>query len=111
MEINKLTDKQVRHALPVNGKPVLLSDGMGLYLQITPSKDPANPARSWLFIYKTAGKPNKIGLGSLATVSLADAREKAKAQRALIDAGKDPKAERERIKTTCLPDHRKLVDY
>ena len=51
-------------------KPGRHSDGGGLYLNVT-----ASGARSWVFMWKVAGKRRGMGLGSLRDVSLAkDAR-------------------------------------
>jgi integrase len=108
--INKLTDKECKSAMPTIREDgtiadTMLNDGGGLYLQVTASKsDPIKPARSWIFRYKIGNKVTRIGLGSLSSVSLSDARILAKAQRALIDAGKDPKAEKRRIKEALKAD-------
>ena len=48
------------------------SDGRGLYLDVQPSG-----SRSWILRTMVKGKRRDIGLGGLATVSLADAREDA----------------------------------
>lgn len=61
------------------------SDGGGLYLNVTPSG-----ARSWLFMWKRDGRRREMGLGPLASVPLAKAREKAAACRALVADGLDP---------------------
>jgi integrase len=45
------------------------ADGDGLYLQVTDSG-----SRSWVFRFKTAGRTRDMGLGSLNTVGLAEAR-------------------------------------
>jgi integrase len=74
-------------------------DGDGLYLQVSPSG-----TKSWFFRYRLAGsvssngKPmsREMGLGSLATFSLAEARERAREQRQLVAAGIDPIAERDK---------------
>jgi integrase len=60
-------------------------DGGGLYLQITPSG-----ARSWIFRYRVAGRERQMGLGPLELVSLAQAREKARAARLQRYNGEDP---------------------
>jgi integrase len=91
VEINKLTAKFCDHAKPVDkdGQPVksrLFGDGAGLYLQVTASSDPERPSKSWVFRY--SGK--RLGLGSYATVKLAEARERAAYQRKLIADEKDP---------------------
>jgi len=60
-------------------------DGGGLYLQIMPSG-----AKSWIFRYRVAGRERQMGLGPLAFVSLAEAREKARAARLQRYNGEDP---------------------
>ena len=49
----------------------------GLYLQVTPGG-----AKSWVMRVKVGAKRREIGLGSFPEVTLADARERAKADRA-----------------------------
>jgi integrase len=79
--IHRLTDRAVRAAK----KPGLLADGGSLYLQI---KSPA--AKSWIFRYESGGRQHYLGLGSLDTLTLAEAREKALQARKLRLEGKDP---------------------
>ena len=62
-----------------------LADGGGLYLRVGSSG-----SRSWIFRYMIAGKSHDMGLGPLHTVSLAEARSAARAQRGLRHAGQDP---------------------
>ena len=50
-------------------KPGFYADGDGLYLQVTDSG-----SRSWVFRFKTGGRTRDMGLGSLNTVGLAEAR-------------------------------------
>ena len=57
----------------------------GLALQVT-----GTGARSWVLRVSVAGKQREMGLGSFPTVSLADAREKARGHRARVDEGADP---------------------
>jgi hypothetical protein len=66
-------------------RPGRHADGDNLYLNIT-----ATGARSWVFIYKLAGRKHEKGLGSTRKVSLAQAREKAAEHRQALGAGKDP---------------------
>lgn len=66
-------------------KPGAYGDGGGLYLQVR-----GPDRRSWLYRYKLHGKARLMGLGSLADVSLAEAREAATAARKLVRAGVDP---------------------
>jgi integrase len=57
----------------------------GLYLQIT-----ASGARSWLLRYETDGREHMMGLGPADIVSLAAARERARAARLQLHDGVDP---------------------
>ena len=67
--------------------PGMFADGGGLYLQVT-----ATGAKSWVvrYVSPTSGKRRDMGLGGLASVSLADAREKARDAKSLVVAGADP---------------------
>ncbi len=73
--------------------PGMYGDGGGLYLQIA-----RGGSKSWIFRYRfkghtsKAGKPlaREMGLGSVDTWTLAEARERARLQRQLLDEGKDP---------------------
>lgn len=69
--------------------PGRYADGNGLYLIIDPSG-----ARRWILRTVVQGRRRDIGLGGTSYVSLAEAREKARAMRALARAGGDPLAER-----------------
>src|SRR3954463_6682678 len=72
-------------------KPGRHADGDGLYLVVDPSG-----AKRWLFMFRWGGRPGvpgklkEMGLGSAATVSLVDAREKAGEARRVLAAGKNP---------------------
>ncbi len=65
----------------------LYLDSGGLYLQVS-----ASGQRSWIFRFRIGGRktPRDMGLGSLADVSLAEARAKAAAARKLLSDGIDP---------------------
>ncbi|MBE7422217.1 MAG: integrase arm-type DNA-binding domain-containing protein [Zoogloeaceae bacterium] len=64
-------------------------DGANLWLQVGPTG-----GRSWLFRYRFGGKARNMGLGPVHTVSLAEAREKAREARKLLLDGLDPGAEK-----------------
>lgn len=66
-------------------KPGLYPDGAGLYLRVKPSG-----ARSWVYRYMHDRKPRYLGLGSVASVSLATARSLAGDARRQLDLGQDP---------------------
>ena len=68
-------------------------DGNGLYLYVKP-----NGARSWIQRLVIRGRRRDFGLGGVALVSLAEAREKARANRKLAREGGDPLTERRRTR-------------
>ncbi len=69
-------------------------DGNGLYLYVQPTG-----ARSWIQRLVIRGKRCELGLGSAALVSLAEAREKAIANRKLAREGGDPLADKRRLQS------------
>jgi integrase len=70
-------------------RPGRYGDGGGLYLQV---KGPGQ--RSWLFRFMLRGKAREMGLGSVDTVRLAEARDLARDMRGLVARGIDPIAHR-----------------
>jgi integrase len=70
-------------------QPGMYADGGGLVLQATAGTD-GQIRRSWIFRYMIAGRSRYMGLGSIHTVSLAEAREAALQARKLLLAGTDP---------------------
>ena len=67
-------------------------DGNGLYLYVQKTG-----TRSWIQRLVIRGRKRELGLGSVALVSLAEAREQALANRKLARAGGDPLAEKRRL--------------
>jgi integrase len=84
MAIEKLTTKQIK-----NAAPGYHADGGGLYLQ----KREGGPG-SWVFRYERNGKEKWIGLGSLDTVTVDEARDQARQYRKALLDGRDPMIER-----------------
>lgn len=78
---NKLTARKVA---AIN-EPGRYGDGDGLYLQVSKWG-----TKSWLYRFTLHGKSREMGLGPVADVSLAQAREKAGEARKLQREGKDP---------------------
>src|SRR6266536_2181042 len=83
MGIHRLSPAKVRKV-----KPGMHADGGGLYLQVKPGIDGLR--RSWIFRYATGGRERYCGLGSVHTINLAEARERARECRQLRLAGIDP---------------------
>ena len=89
----KLTDEDIAKAAPSStpNTPKLLSDGGGLYLQVTPSG-----SKSFLFRYAFNGKQQTMGLGPTHTVGLDEARKQSQQHRSLVLKGIDPRVEKDR---------------
>ena len=79
--------------------PGRYADGNGLYLVVEPSG-----SKRWILRTVIKGKRCDIGLGSVALVSLADAREEAARLRKIARSGGDPLAiRREEQRITPSP--------
>jgi integrase len=90
----KLTDTAIRKAQPTN-KLQKLSDGGGLYLEITKAG-----TKHWRYRYRIDGKENIFAIGSLKDYTLKQAREAHEEARKLVAQGIHPaqhrKAEKRR---------------
>lgn len=62
------------------------NDGGGLYLRV------AERRKSWVYVYQWKGRRREMGLGSFSDTSLAEARNRCSAARALVKSGVDPLA-------------------
>ena len=80
-KVNRLSAVKVAGAK----MPGFYADGDGLYLQVTDSG-----SRSWVFQFKAGGRTRDMGLGSLSTVGLAEARRMAAECRRQRLQGIDP---------------------
>ncbi|MGO1073733.1 tyrosine-type recombinase/integrase [Lysobacter sp. CA199] len=83
-----LTDTRVRQA-KADAKPYNLYDTAGLYVTIA-----TTGAKWWRLKFQHAGKEKRMGLGAYPEVSLAEARSRRDAARAVVRDGRDPAAER-----------------
>lgn len=73
--IMPLTDSKIRNTKP-NDKPVKLTDGSGLYLEIRPTG-----AKLWRYRYRIAGKENVFAAGEYAQAPNGESKEQAEARR------------------------------
>ena len=80
-EINRLSARRVA----TRRKPGYYPDGGNLWLQIS-----KGGAKSWIFRFTLNGRAREMGLGSLDTFSLVEARIRAGDSRKQLDAGIDP---------------------
>ena len=81
----RLVEKLTPLAVSKASKPGYFGDGAGLWLQVSKSG-----SKSWIFRFTLAGKQREMGLGAVHTVTLPEARAKAKECRLLLLDGKDP---------------------
>ncbi len=94
--LNRLTAKMINSFTEAGDYP----DGGGLYLQIMDGK--ASLRKSWYFRFKSpmTRKERCMGLGPLARISLAEARRRRDAARAIVDSDGDPLIEKRRLRAT-----------
>jgi integrase len=86
MARNALTERMVKQA-----KPGVLIDGKGLRLKVTANPRNGDIRKSWVLRVTVKGGPmRELGLGSADDLSLADARDRARAARKLARDGIDP---------------------
>lgn len=95
-----LTDAKIRTTKP-SDKPIKLTDGAGLYLEVRPSGK-----KLWRYRYRILGKENLFAIGEYGDkkpkISLSEARDAAKAARVLVKQGVHPSHDRQ---TAQLANH------
>ncbi|WP_109313549.1 integrase arm-type DNA-binding domain-containing protein [Ruegeria sp. AU67] len=84
-ELTALDVKRLKHPGQGGNKTFAVGGVDGLLLQVTPTG-----ARSWLLRCMIAGTRRNLGLGPFPDVTLANARERARAARDMIREGIDP---------------------
>ena len=85
-------DKALSAAFVRSAPPGRHADGNGLFLYVKPEG-----TRSWIQRIVIRGRRRELGLGAVALVSLAEARELALANRKLARSGGDPLADKRRV--------------
>ena len=83
-----LTDAAIRAAKPAD-RPIKLADGGGMYLLVRP-----HGSRYWRLDYRHNGKRGTLAFGVYPTVSLADASEKRRQAKAMLESGVNPAVQR-----------------
>src|SRR5262245_17192691 len=84
-QLNKLTARMVATV----AKPGLYGDGGLLYLQVSGAGQ-KRVTKQWVARYMIDGRARKMGLGSLTTFTLAEARERVREVRQQLADGIDP---------------------
>lgn len=101
-ELGPLDVKRLAH--PGGKGNVMVSVGgvAGLYLQLAPKG-----GRTWILRMLVGGRRRDIGLGGFPTVTLAQARDKAREARDKVERGIDPVEERKAAKARLIEARRK----
>src|SRR5438270_8204035 len=100
--IGKLTTIRVQQAK----RRGLYGDGGGLFLQVS-----QGGTKSWVFRFKEDGRLRVMGLGPVHTISLAEAREKARECRKLRLDRIDPIEDRRAKRTAAKLDAAKTMTF
>lgn len=100
--INQLSAAQVAK----EARPGRYGDGNGLWLQVSQFG-----TKAWIFRFMLNGRARQMGLGSVETFSLKEARERARAARQLLADGVDPIEARNERKSTARADEAKRVTF
>jgi len=102
----RLVDKLSPLKIAKINKRGYYSDGNGLYLKVT-----ATASKSWIFRYTVNGLKRDMGLGALHTLSLSEARLKAKDQRLMLLNGHDPLTARETAREAVVVAKAKMMTF
>jgi integrase len=90
----------------------MLPDGGNLYLQIVRDRTHSDRVyRSFVFRYELAGRRHDLGLGGTHTVSLAEAREKARKYRQDLLDHVDPLLERRKQQQALIAERAKAITF
>ena len=91
-----LTDAAIRNAKPAD-KPLKLTDGAGLYLEVTPAG-----GKHWRYRFRLAGRENLFAIGAYPQITLADARKARDEARDLVKQGINPTQHRKQQKNATI---------
>ena len=105
-ELGPLDVKRLAHAGGKANAMVAVGGVAGLYLQLTPSG-----GKSWVLRTTVGAKRTDLGLGGYPTVTLAQARDKAREARDKIERGIDPTLERKEAKARLIAARRKGLTF
>lgn len=101
-ELGPLDVKRLAHTGDKSNVMVPVGGVAGLYLQLTPKG-----GRTWILRMQVGGRRRDIGLGGYPTVTLAQAREKAREARDKVERGIDPVEERKAARARLIEARRK----
>ena len=102
MKTGKLTARAIQQAK----RRGYYNDGGGLYLRVA-----EGGSKSWVFRFKAGARLREMGWGSVATLSLQEAREKARECRKLRLDGIDPIEQRKATRTSATLGATKVMKF
>ncbi|MGA7180189.1 MAG: tyrosine-type recombinase/integrase [Thiobacillaceae bacterium] len=100
--INRLTPELVQGIT----EPGMYHDGLGLYLQVS-----VWHTKSWLFRYQRHNRLRSLGLGPCHTISLLEARKRARKARQLLLDGVDPIAVKHEQRQKAALEHARAMSF
>jgi integrase len=111
MFFKELIMPRVAERLTVRGiqtasKKGLHADGKGLYLRVSETG-----TKSWVYRYRVGDRQHDMGLGPYPDISLAEARERATAQRRLRLDGLDPLTEKRSLRASQAAQRAKAMNF
>jgi integrase len=101
-ELGALDVKRLVHGGGKGNSMVAVGGVTGLYVQITP-----NGAKTWILRMRIGERRRDFGLGGYPTVTLAQARDKAREARAKVESGIDPVEERKSARARIIASQRR----
>ena len=105
-ELSALEVKRLEHDGGKHNNIVSVGGVQGLVLQITP-----RGAKSWLLRTPIGGKRRHIGLGSYPTITLAQARERARAELDKVWQGIDPVEQRKALRSRLQAEQKRGLTF
>lgn len=105
-ELGPLEIKRLVHVGGKGNAMVAVGGVAGLYLQLAPSG-----GKTWILRMVVGSRRRDIGLGGYPTVTLAQAREKAREARAFVERGVDPVEERKAVKAQLIASQKKGLTF
>lgn len=103
----KLNDQICKHAKAgqnplkpdgdYKGKSYKMSDGGGLYLEVTPKG-----SKLWRLKYRFLGKQKKLSIGKYPIITLSEARNQRDEAKRILSQGLDPCAVKQNLKQNAL---------
>ena len=105
-ELSALEVKRLEHHGGKHNKVFSVGGVQGLMLQITPTG-----SKSWLLRRQVGSLRRHIGLGSYPTVTLAQARERARAELEKVWQGRDPVEERKALRARLQAEQKRGLTF